>query len=466
MALLRSDTDTIAAIATPRGEGGIGIIRISGKEALRIAQRLFYPSRHPTYQPKRSHTLTHGVIRSPETGDVVDEVLVAYFRAPHTYTGEEMVEIHGHGGPFVLGRILEWVCAVGARPANPGEFTLRAFLNGRLDLAQAEAVADVIAAKTEWSLRAATAQLRGSLSREVDRLRHALMEVLAEVEAQVDFSDEDLDFKTNEALLESVYAVREGMKRLLADAEQGRILREGLHVVIVGKPNVGKSSLLNALLREERAIVTPIPGTTRDVVEDSWNLRGIPVRLSDTAGIRRTDDPVEREGVARSHRQIALADLALVVLDTSRPLDEEDRAVLEATSGHPRLLVLNKSDLPPLWTAAALEPYREKETPVVVVSIKTGQGMDALLDALANQALGNRALGAEPPLVTNVRHKQALLDALEAVDHVVGSFRWGASPELVAVDLRGALNALGLIVGETATDDLLDLIFSRFCIGK
>jgi len=463
---MSSNTDTIAAVATPRGEGGIGIVRISGPDALRIAERLFCPSRRRVYRPRRSHTLTHGVIRSPETGEVVDEVLVAYFRAPNTYTGEEIVEIHGHGGPLVLSRILELVWEAGARPARPGEFTLRAFLNGRLDLAQAEAVADVIAAKTEWSLRAATAQLRGSLSREVERLRKTLLSVLAEVEAHVDFPDEDLDLATTDALIEQVRSVDEAIRRLLAEAEQGRILRDGLNVVIVGKPNVGKSSLLNALLREDRAIVTPIPGTTRDVIEDYLNLRGIPVRLSDTAGIRETGDPVEREGVARSQRQAASADLLLLVLDTSRPLDDDDRSLLESSSGRPRLLVLNKTDLPAAWSEEALEPYRLDEAPVVSLSLKTGEGMDALLDTLAKAALGNRGLGAEPPLVTNVRHRQALKDASVALSHALDSLRKGLPSELVAVDLRGALNAVGLIVGETATEELLDLIFSRFCIGK
>lgn len=466
MALLRSDTDTIAAIATPRGEGGIGIVRISGSDALRIVQCLFHPSRQKTYRPKRSHTLTRGVIRSPETGHVVDEALVAYFRAPNTYTGEELVEIHGHGGTLVLSRILALVCDAGARPANPGEFTQRAFLNGRLDLAQAEAVADVIAAKTEWSLRAATAQLRGSLSREVEILRQTLVAVLAEVEAQVDFPDEDLDFEATDALVERMRGVARAIERLLADAEQGRILRDGLNVVIVGKPNVGKSSLLNALLREERAIVTPVPGTTRDVIEDYVNLRGIPVRLSDTAGIRETVDPVEVEGVARSHRQAASADLLIVALDSSRPLDSDDIALLKSSSGRPRLLLLNKSDLRPVWMASALEPYRDDSTPVVSVSLKTGDGFDAFLDALANAALGSRALDAEPPMVTNVRHRQALRAASDALAHVFDSLRVAASPELVAVDLRGALNAVGLIVGGTATDDILDVIFSRFCIGK
>jgi tRNA modification GTPase len=466
MALLRSDTDTIAAVSTPRGEGGIGVIRISGPNALPIAERLFHPSRRRRYRPQRSHMLTHGVIRSPETGHVVDEALVAYFRAPNTYTGEEMIEIHGHGGTLVLNRILELVCDAGARPANPGEFTQRAFLNGRLDLAQAEAVADVIAAKTEWSLRAATAQLRGSLSREVEELRRTLIALLAEVEAQVDFPDEDLDFEATEALMQQVHSVDDAIRRLLADAEQGRILRDGLNVVIVGKPNVGKSSLLNALLREERAIVTPIPGTTRDVIEDYLNLRGIPVRLSDTAGIRATVDPVEVEGVARSHRQAASADLLLIVLDTSRPLDGDDATILESSSGRPRLLVLNKSDLTPVWSADALNAYGVDGRSVAAISLTTGDGVEAFLDMLVKRALGNRGLGAEPPLVTNVRHRQALLDASCALSHVVDSLRMGASPELVAVDLRGALNAVGLIVGETATDDLLDRIFSRFCVGK
>jgi tRNA modification GTPase len=461
-----SCADTIAAVATPRGEGGIGVLRVSGPAALRIAQRLFRPSRVVAYRPRRSHTLTHGHVVAPADGAIVDEVLTAYFRAPNTYTGEEMVEIHAHGGPLVLNAILRLVCQEGARLAHPGEFTQRAFLNGRMDLAQAEAVADVIRAKTEGSLRAAGAQLRGALSREVEALREVLVGVLAEVEARIDFPDEELDFEPGETLLTKTLGARRRIADLLRDAAQGRILRDGLHVVIVGKPNVGKSSLLNALLKEDRAIVTEVPGTTRDVIEDYINLRGVPLRISDTAGVRDTLDPVEREGVARSWKRADEADLLLVVLDRSRALDADDLALLHRCRERPSLVVVNKSDLPAAWDAACLAAPDSRAAPVVSMSLKTGAGLDQLIEGLLATAMGSQALGADPPLVTNLRHQKALEDADRALEHVADSLRAAMSPEFVALDLRGALQALGLIVGETATDDILDRVFSQFCIGK
>ncbi|GIX07209.1 MAG: tRNA modification GTPase MnmE [Candidatus Poribacteria bacterium] len=463
---LRDDRDTIAAIATPRGVGAIGIVRVSGDRALEIARRLFRPSRGGEYRPRGSHRLQHGFLIDPQDGSPVDEVLIAYFRAPRTYTGEEMIEIYGHGGPYVLSRILELVCRSGARPAEPGEFTKRAFLNGRIDLSQAEAVADLIHAQTEAGLRAATAQLRGRLSARIRQLREQLIAVLAEVEAQIDFPDEDLDFQPPERLLEELDRVEGELLQLLEEAERGRIVRDGLRLAIVGKPNVGKSSLLNALLNEERAIVTEIPGTTRDVIEEVLDLRGVPVRVADTAGIRQASDPVEQEGVRRSQERIEQADLVLVVLDTSRPLDADDAAVFKHTQGRRRIFVLNKSDLPARWGAEALAPWRAPEEPWVRLSLIGHPDLSPLVEAIVETAVGDASLGAEPPLITNLRHRQALEEALQALRYAQTSLREGAPPELVAVDLRGALSAVGEIVGETTPDEVLDRIFSTFCIGK
>ena len=465
-----SHIDTIAAIATPRGVGGIGIIRVSGPAALASVQQFFRPSNATRYEPKHSHVLTHGHILDNDDRTVLDEVLVAYFRAPRTYTGEEMVEISAHGGDVVLRAVMARLDLTGTRLANPGEFTQRAFLNGRIDLAQAEAVADVIHAKTESSLRAATAQLTGVLSASVHEIRDNLVRLLAEVEAAIDFPDEDLDLASIRDQSARAIDLHANVANLVAAAKRGSHLRDGFDVVLVGKPNVGKSSLLNALLKSDRAIVTDIPGTTRDVIEDYVDMRGVPVRIADTAGIREATDAVEREGVARSHRRVKTADLLLVVLDTSRPLDHEDLDLLAKTADHPRMFLLNKSDLPTAWQRTGVPNHLPKDVPAFHVSAKTGAGLDSLTQAIAATAMGGQArdegFDVELPLVTNLRHAAALRDAERALGSACASLEDAVSPELTALDLRGALDALGLIVGDTATEDILDEIFSRFCIGK
>ena len=434
MAWLVDDADTIAAIATPRGVGGIGVIRVSGPDALTCVQAVFRPSRHASYAPARSHAMTHGHVVSPASSEAIDEALVAYFRAPTTYTGEEMLELSLHGGPVVLDEALAAICAAGARVASPGEFTQRAFLNGKMDLAQAEAVADIIHAKTRHSRRAATAQLSGSLSNRLNALRDQLVGILAEVEAHVDFPEDDLDFVPSRSIASAIGDVASAVDELAAAGARGAAVREGVDVVIVGRPNVGKSSLLNALLDDDRAIVTATPGTTRDAIEGHVDMRGIPVRLTDTAGVRDTDDEIEQEGVARSRRRAEGADVVVAVLDLSTALVDDDREILGLAGDGARVVVANKADLPRAWTVA-----------------------DAL-DARANEG--------EPPAVTNARHVQALRAASEALDHARRTAADDMPPELVAVDLRGALHAVGLILGESATDDILDRIFSQFCIGK
>jgi tRNA modification GTPase len=457
--------DTICAIATPPGEGGIGIIRISGEKAIEIASRVFAGAGGRTVRDFPTHTLHHGELRTPDGGARIDEVLVAVMKAPRSYTCEDVVEFQCHGGPLVLRLGLEALMRSGARLAEPGEFTKRAFLNGRLDLAQAEAVMDLISARSETGLRVALEQLRGALSEELGRLREGLVRLLVEVEAGIDFSDEDITFISAQGLADGVTAVRERIAHLIRTAEEGRIVREGVTVALVGRPNVGKSSLLNALAKADRAIVTPIPGTTRDVLEEFINVRGIPVRLLDTAGLRHTVDVVEREGVRRSHDALARAELVLAVLDGSEPLAEEDQRLLELVRGKAIVLVINKADLP-----ARLEPCMlkglEHESRVVWTSATAGVGLEELRDAIRDTVLKQGLEPSEGVLITHLRHRGALERALALLDQVLLSVERRMAAEFIAVDLRAAINALGEIIGETTTDDILERIFKEFCIGK
>jgi len=456
--------DTICAIATPPGEGGIGIIRLSGEKALDIASRVFAGSGGRTVRDFPTHTLHLGELRAPG-GKRIDEVLVAVMKAPRSYTCEDVVEFHCHGGPLILRLGMEALLLSGARLAEPGEFSKRAFLNGRLDLAQAEAVMDLISARTEAGLRVALEQLRGALSEELSRLREGLVRLLVEVEAGIDFSDEDITFISSQGLANGVAVVRDRIAQLIRTAEEGRIVREGVTAVLIGRPNVGKSSLMNALAKADRAIVTPIPGTTRDVLEEFVNVRGIPVRLLDTAGLRETVDVVEREGVRRSHGALARAELVLAVLDGNELIGDEDRQLLDLTRGKAVILVVNKADLP-----ARLEPHVLKRmmgtTRSVWTSATTGAGLDELRDAIRDAVLKQGLEPSEGILITHLRHRGALERAEASLEQVLLSVERRMAAEFVAVDLRAAVNALGEIIGETTTDDILDRIFKEFCIGK
>jgi len=401
--------DTICAIATPLGEGGIGVVRVSGEKAVDVAARLVALRSGAPLATATTHTLHHADIFDPADATrraPLDEALVAVMRAPRSYTGEDVVELQCHGGLLVLQTICEALIRAGARLAEPGEFTKRAFLNGRLDLAQAEAVLDTIRAKTAASLRLAQAQLRGTLSHEIDALRERLIGLLAHVEAGIDFVEEDLAFIPTGELVAGLATVQEAVSRLLAHSREGRILREGVTAAIVGKPNVGKSSLLNALLQTDRAIVTPIPGTTRDVLEDTLNIRGIPVRLLDTAGIRETTDPVEQEGVRRSCAAKAQADLLLIVLDGSAPLTAEDQALLDEpppNQDQRQLVVVNKTDLPCRIDLTRL-PSGGPGCTVVKISAKTGEGLDGLRDQIRASLIAPEFEAREAVLVTHLRH--------------------------------------------------------------
>ncbi|MHB1318522.1 MAG: tRNA uridine-5-carboxymethylaminomethyl(34) synthesis GTPase MnmE [Anaerolineae bacterium] len=449
--------DTIAAIATPLGMGGIGIVRLSGPEALAIARRVFRVHGRAVPVHPASHRLYHGHVVEPDSGRVVDEALLSYMRAPHSYTGEDVVEISVHGGAQPVRETLAVCLAQGARQAREGEFTLRAFLNGRLDLSQAEAVLDVIESRTRRALQVAETQLAGGLSREIRDLRARLLVLLAGIEATIDFP-EDVEPTDIEPELR---AVHERLDWLLAEAERGIVYRQGVRTAIVGRPNVGKSSLLNALLRTERAIVTPVPGTTRDTLEEVLNLQGVPLLLVDTAGLADTTDPVERIGVERTRRALAQADLAIVVYDGSVPPDEEDRNVAELAAGTRSVVVLNKVDLGSAEGYDALIP----EAVRVAVSALTGAGLDLLESALLEATLGGADTGGDP-LASNPRHRDLLRRAAASLDDLSSALGRGESLDLLTIDLSEALAALGEITGEQASEELLHTIFSRFCIGK
>lgn len=454
--------DTIAAIATPLGTGGVGIVRLSGKDAVAIVAPLFRPRSGPGLLDSPSHKLLYGWLE--REGEAVDEVLAVVMRAPHSYTREDVVEVHCHGGTLVLRTVLDLACRGGARLAQPGEFTWRAFLNGRLDLTQVEAVGDIVSARSALGLRVSANQLRGRLHGEIQILRDDVAHVAALVAAGIDFPEEDVVFSHREELRTRLELAQARLEALLRTADQGRILREGLAIAIVGKPNVGKSSLLNALLRENRAIVTDIPGTTRDTLEEGLDLSGLAVRLIDTAGIRETADVVEREGISRSERAIAMADLVLVVLDGTAPLDTADHQVLALAPADASLAVVNKRDR----MADARPPWGAElgGRPMVTVSARTGEGLPALESWIREWALHDERPLLEHAIITNLRQREAARLAHEALREALTGLAEGRGDELLAVDLSRTLDALGDIVGETTADDLLDRIFAEFCIGK
>ncbi len=458
--------DTIAAIATPKGEGGIGIVRVSGSLAIPIANKLFRPSRNVLPNELASHTLTHGYVIDRSTSDeIVDEILLGIMRAPNTYTTEDIVEFNCHGGSIPLTSVLELVVKAGARLAEPGEFTKRAFLNGRLDLAQAEAVAELISSKTELSRKIAVDALSGKLSESVNHLSDRLAALLAEIEASIDFPDEDLDFMKVETQLQTAHAMQADITHLIATASEGRIIKEGVNVAILGKPNVGKSSLFNALLTTARAIVTNIPGTTRDTIEETINIGGIPINLVDTAGIRQTHDIVEQQGVQRSRDLLDKVELLLLMFDASEPLNESDIELLEIAKNNRAILILNKTDLHMLTHPQNLSDHCPVPC-IVQTAITEDIGIDTLKNAIVDMLLGGNFVVGESPIITNARHQDALHRSQEALDDVITSLESDMPPDLVSVDLRISLDALGDIVGKTTTEDILDRIFSQFCVGK
>ena len=490
--------DTICAIATPVGEGGIGIVRISGAHAVDIAAHVVRPRNQQPLHQLESHRLYLSDVLYPESpnssslsplrerarvrgkGDdpaqdeeqssAIDEALVVIMRKPHSYTGEDVVEIQTHGGAWILQATCHGLIRHGARMAQPGEFTKRAFLNGRLDLTQAEAVLDTIQATTSRSLQVAQSLLRGSLSKEVDALRERLIRVLAHVEAGMDFAEEDIAFIQAAEVQQALTDTQRAVEQLIASYEEGRIIREGIKVAIIGRPNVGKSSLLNALLKLDRAIVSDQPGTTRDVIDESMNVRGIPLRLLDTAGLRPTQDRIEGEGIRRTEDAIAEADVLLLVLDGAEGITDEDRAVFETYGSRKHLLVMNKMDLPESQSFSLLllkEIQGEREGRAYVkVSAKTGEGLDHLTSVIQSVCLKEGLEATPSVLVTRLRHKASLEQAHRSVEEAMRSLERKESGECVALDIRAALDALGEITGAVSTEDILDRIFQDFCIGK
>lgn len=468
--------DTIAAIATPIGSGGIGVIRISGPAAVEVAGRVFKPDP----QNLDSHTAHHGTLTRPpsvppcqggkrevvppyEGGmqggeEQLDDAVLTIFRAPKSYTGEDVIEISCHGGIVTMKAALRAVLDAGARLAAPGEFTQRAFLNGKLDLAQAEAVNDLIRARTDQARRVALRQLDGALSSHLSSINSRILAVIAAVEAAIDFPD-DVAEPEGAWIGSEITEAKGALELLLASLGRGRVYREGLRVVIAGRVNVGKSSLLNALLRHARAIVTPIPGTTRDLIEESLEIRGIPIVAIDTAGLRATDDPVEQAGVELSRRSIESADLILLVIDAREGLHEEDSALLARLDGRRVIVVANKVDL------CAPSAYEREGVKTVRTSATTGQGIDELEDTIAEIA-GASDAGSESIVVSNARHEEALRSASESLGHALATLDSGQPIDLLSGDLIAVRSSLGLITGETATEDLLARIFSEFCIGK
>ena len=458
--------DTIAAIATPIGEGSLAVIRVSGAEALAIADRIFSPMGKKSLKPSAaaSHTIQFGhIVRDTKT---VDEVLVAVMRAPRTFTREDVVEISCHGGILPAKAVLETVLANGARLADAGEFTRRAFLNGRIDLVQAEAVVDLIHSRTELALRAANEQLAGKLSQRINRLRDDMLKTLAHVEAYIDFPEEDIGEETKDQLLGRLERGVSFMDELLRTANEGQILRQGIRAAIIGRPNAGKSSLLNQFLGHDRAIVSPVPGTTRDTIEETANIRGLPVIFIDTAGLREARDEIELEGIRRSHESLQKAEFILHVFDGSESLTKEDAKYLTEFSGKKRIFVRNKIDLPQKLVLPPDVTGKETLGPVVEVCCLTGNGIDSLKDAIKALVWSGEIDAEMLQVMINSRHQNALNRAREASRRTIQALSSGATLELAAMDLRIAVNAVGEIVGKTSTEDLLDMIFSQFCIGK
>lgn len=458
-----TEFDTIAAISTPPGEGAISIVRLSGEAALSTAQRVF---KGRDLAQVASHTINYGHIIDPDTDEEVDEVMVSVMRAPKTFTREDVIEINCHGGIVATNRILQLLLSHGARLAEPGEFTKRAFLNGRIDLSQAEAVMDLIRAKTDRSMKVALNQLDGNLATLIRQLRQDILDVLAQVEVNIDYPEyDDVETMTTKLLLEKAQDVKARISELLETAQQGKVLREGLATAIVGRPNVGKSSLLNHLLHEDKAIVTDVAGTTRDVIEEYVNVKGVPLKLVDTAGIHETDDKVEKIGVERSKQALATADLTLLVINGSEALTSEDRELIEATAGQKRIVILNKTDLPQQVDLANLQTLVGDDS-VIGTSVLTNDGLSQLEDQIATLFFGGIENSQTTVMVTNARHIGLLKQASASLDDVMSGIAAGMPVDLVQIDMTRAWDLLGEITGDSVQDELLTQLFSQFCLGK
>lgn len=455
--------DTIAAVATPMGEGGIGIIRVSGPDSVAVVDKIYKGK--VKLSTVDSHTIHYGYLVDPQTQITQEEVMISVMRAPKTFTREDVVEVNCHGGIVSVNRTLQLVLENGARLAEPGEFTKRAFLNGRIDLSQAEAVIDLIRAKTDRAMKVALQQVEGKLSKLVQKLRQEILELLAHIEVNIDYPEHDVESVTRNMLLERSQYIKEEVRTLLRTSEQGKILREGLSTVIVGRPNVGKSSLLNSLIHENKAIVTDIPGTTRDVIEEYVNVRGVPLRLVDTAGIRETEDLVERIGVEKSRQMLKEADLILLVLNYNEELSEEDQALFDVIHGFNVIAIVNKIDLPQKLNLEETQRLLGN-VPIITTSVIEERGIDHLEQAIANLFFEGHVMQEDQTYVSNARHIALLKDAILAIEEFRQSVDTGMPVDIAAFDLKRTWELLGEIVGDTASDSLLDQIFSQFCLGK
>lgn len=455
--------DTIAALSTPYGTGGIGVIRISGELAFRLAAKIFVSSR--AMEEIESHTVSYGKIFDPESKEIVDEVLLLKMAKPNTFTREDVVEIHCHGGIVVINRVLELIFKCGARPAEAGEFTKRAFLNGRIDLSQAEAIIDLINSKTVESSKAAVSHLEGRLSERLKGLREELVELLAHIEVTVDYPEHDIEEITGEKVYASLKLIKGELLRLAGTFHRGKLLREGINIVIAGKPNVGKSSLLNQLSGHTRAIVTDIPGTTRDIIEEYVNIKGIPAKITDTAGIRTTEDVVEKIGVDKAYEAIAAADMIIMLIAADTGIVDEDREILKEIEGSKKIILINKTDLA---DSSRIEELRKElgNGCILEASVVRDQGIENLEAAIAEMFYSGDISKNEEVLLTNARHKSLVDKATAAIEQALGSFDAGVPLDMVTIDIKSSADYIGQITGESIDEAVMHNIFSRFCIGK
>ena len=460
-----SNKDTIAAIATPIGQAGIGIVRISGPQAREIAEKIFRP-KWPI-KGFQSHKLYLGHLIDPFSGNIIDEVLLSFMKAPHSYTREDVVEINSHSGYLLLSMILQTILKEGARFAKPGEFTFRAFINGRIDLTQAEAIVDLVNSKSERGLQLASQQIRGGFRTETEGLRQRVVEILAHIEVAIDFPEEENGILSRQEAFNWIERdLISPIEKIIASHSQRKIWVDGINTVIVGRVNVGKSSLLNRLLKEERAIVTPVPGTTRDIIESTIHIQGIPLRLMDTAGFRRIRGAVERIGVHLTEQKLADADLSLILIDQSRPLSQQDLDIAAKIEKKKSLIIINKIDLPPRIDSGELE-RAFNGIPVVRISALTGEGIDDLNQAIRDRIMaGDTDTTSSSHLAPNLRHKAALMEASQHFKNARRNTEAGLPMEIIALDLNSGLEALGEITGETTNEEIIDKIFSEFCLGK
>lgn len=460
------ELDTIAAISTPMGEGAIAIVRLSGPDSIKIADRLFKSIGNKKLSEVASHTIHYGHIIDPTTDEVVEEVMVSLMRGPKTFTKEDVIEINCHGGLASVNRLLQLTTSHGARIAEPGEFTKRAFLNGRIDLSQAEAVMDLIRAKTDRAMNVALGQMEGRLSKLIRHLRQEILETLAQVEVNIDYPEyDDVEEMTQQVMLEKSRYIKLEIDKLLQTSQQGKILREGLATVIVGRPNVGKSSLLNSLVQENKAIVTDIPGTTRDVIEEYVNVRGVPLRLLDTAGIRETEDIVERIGVEKSRKVLREADLILLVLNYADELTEEDKNIFKATEGMDFIVIVNKTDLPQKIDLNQVKEFAGNRK-VITTSLVEENGVDLLEEAISNLFFEGSIEASDMTYVSNSRHISLLNQAQRAISEAIDGAENGTPIDIVQIDLTRTWEILGEIIGESVHESLINQLFSQFCLGK